>query len=138
MNTATETKTNIFDTKEQYLAFRNHWRKLYADGFHKRVKHEYKNGSAINYETWTPIPPLHETGFYMESPLSAFHHLVFNIVTGRDPFRAFKEKPEKKYTFTQTGAKLYYSKDFSAFGETLNTEQQDKILKTIQELARHL
>lgn len=123
------TVNNIFETKEQYVAFRKHWKQLHTEGFHKRkpVPQHFYNAATNEVEI---------KGYHRWSPLTAFYHMVFNVATGRDPFRAFKEKPDMAGVFTSVGLKLRYGGDFSIFGETINPEQQAKILKVIQELAR--
>jgi hypothetical protein len=123
MNAVTETRNtnSIFSTKEQYLAFRAKWKQLHTDGFHKPQRVEYYGG------------------FRMVSPLTVWHHLVFNLAIGRTPpTKAFRVPTEASgyskpvlwhalnYTF---GAKH----DFAPFGDALDDEQKAKLTQMVKD-----
>lgn len=127
--------TNIFETKEQYLNFRNHWRKLYADGYHKRVRRTY---NTCHYNEVTKTYDDAEA-YYNISPLGPWHHLMFALATGRDPMRAFGNY-RKGHPSGCPKADLYWKlydsygrqgvrSDFTAFGDTLTAEQQAELTK---------
>ena len=145
MNTTTLTfNTNsVFTTKEEYVAFRDHWKRLHADGFHTPVKHEYHNGG-----TYVKRDELNEYGnpryayvegdvaYVRRSPLSTWHHLVFNFAIGRTPpVKAFGDRTERKVRHLKP--QMYYtirygSKDFSDFGDTLTESQKEEIRTRIE------
>jgi hypothetical protein len=105
---------NIFDTKEEYLAFRNHWKKLHADGFHK---------------TLNP--------YTQDSQLDAWHHLVFNLAIGRTPprkaFRIPDEPSQFKPELYYIIERKYHSKLFGNFPGVLTQEHKDRIKVRIRE-----
>lgn len=126
MNTETITKNNsVFETKEQYQAFRAHWRKLHADGFHKR--RPVAQTQLDSYDRETRQWKLRTVGYHQVSPLTAFHHLAFNIAIGRNP-------PTK--AFSNPGKELWrrLNGDLSAvFGDTLTPEQKVVIEQAISD-----
>ena len=140
MNTTTENTikhNSIFETKEQYHAFRAKWRQLYADGFHKKVKHEYRHGGHYERNPETKGYKYIEgaPAFYMASPLTVWHHLIFNLAIGRNPpTAAFGERQGSKYTKPPLYWNLSYSNwDYSVFGDTL-TEAQIETLKKLADV----
>lgn len=140
MNTETTTKHNsVFENKEQYLAFRAKWRQLYADGFHKPVRHDYRHGP-YGYNSnreWTDGGP----GFHMESPLTFQHHLIFNLALGRDPSKAFlkmRDRWEFWYKVCAVYSKMSGDKVFEPFGDTLTDDQKAEIRKRADAYGRAL
>lgn len=139
MNAVTTTlNTNsIFDTKEEYVAFRTKWKQLHADGFHKPRKVEYECGNLIkNPETgrWDYDSIAH----FMVSHLTVWHHLVFNLAIGRDPEKAFRSRKAEPnaWTRSQLWHALGYTHgtvhDFTPFGDTLTDEQKAKLTELVK------
>lgn len=139
MNAETTTKhTSIFDNKGQYLAFRANWKKLYSEGFQKRVKHEYRHG-VYYYNAVTKTWEDGGSGYYMESPLTVFHHLVFNLALGRDPMKAFGGYRKAAWSKPMLYWKLIHSKaDFSIFADVLTPLQIDEIEGRVKEFIKSL
>lgn len=111
---------SIFETKEQYLAFRAKWKSLYTEGYHKPIRVETN------------------PGFVMVSRLDAWYHLAYNIAVGRDPYRAFaRYRKADHYAKPILYQKLNYGRynvkhDFSLFGDTLTAEQKVEISKRME------
>lgn len=87
--------SNIFETKEAYLEFRAKWRKLYADGFHKRQPVAQTGMEYVNGKWEYPV-----LGYHQISPLNVAYHLAFNAILGREDRgfnRASKVKLGSKY-----------------------------------------
>lgn len=139
MNNATN-HTSVFDNKEQYLAFRAKWKSLYAEGFHTRQRKEYAGGSRWISATQTieTAPP----GFRMVSPLTVWHHLVFNIAIGRNPpVNAFGDRTTRAVAWGKQY--LYYNirysgGNFDVFGDTLTDAQKAIINAKVDEYLSHL
>lgn len=136
MNTTTEATRNtnsVFETKEQYLAFRAKWKQLHAEGFHKRIRHEYEGG----YDWRTKAN--HPGGYRMESPLTVWHHLIFNLAIGRNPpVKAFGDRSERKEKNSWNKPPLYYQirygfHSFDAFGDSLTVEQKAVLTKAVDD-----
>jgi hypothetical protein len=147
MNTTTEITRNtnsIFDTKEQYLAFRAKWKQLHADGFHKRqpvpiINYTTQRGenNAKGNPTW--ISKEEVIGYHKVSPLTAWHHLIFNLAIGRNPpVKAFGDRSERKEKHSWNKPPLYYqirygSKSFDVFGDSLTAEQRAELIKAVDD-----
>lgn len=74
------TITNVFETRNQLLAFRARWKQLYADGFHKPVAIEQSTG-------WGNTRKV--VGYHQVSPLDGLFHLVRKTAIGKDPEKGF-------------------------------------------------
>lgn len=76
------TKTNFFETKEQYLAFRQSWKNFINSGNHKKykVRHTY------------------DDGYHWESDLKCIHHVIYAVIRGKDISTLFTvpTHPDKK------------------------------------------
>lgn len=140
MNTETitpTTHTSIFDTKEQYLTFRANWKRLHAEGFHKPKRIDYRAGGSYVRDpetkrlSYVDGPAAH----FMVSPLTVWHHLVFNLALGRDPkAKAFQKIKGPLYSWNNSdlwhaiGYTNGATHDFTPFGDTLTDEQKTKLL----------
>lgn len=140
----TTTNTNsIFDTKEEYVAFRAKWKQLHADGFHKPRKVEYECGPLVRSSTghyeWSG------TAFNMVSRLTVWHHLVFNLAIGRTvPGKAFPKVSEatasysKPYLWHALGYTHGAKHDFEPFGDTLTDVQKTKLTRQVEDFRNTL
>lgn len=128
------TQHEIFDTKEQYIAFRNAWKALYANNYHKRVPVQKqaitRDRDANKWVSYTYTK--------YESPLTVIDHLLYAV--GRGP--AFVEKGfgnatrffhlTQFYRMLWTFAAANAIGDLKArlselFGDTLTEEQRHAI-----------
>lgn len=152
MNAVTETTkhNSIFDTKEQYLAFRAKWKQLHAEGYHTRYRYEYNHRGSYQYNGVNAYgnPRLEYVdgapGFRMVSKLSVWHHLVFNLAIGRNsPTKAFRlpETPSgylKPTVWHALNFTLGATHDFDIFGDTLTPEQKAKLLQMVKDFQSKL
>ena len=74
--------TNIFETKEQYLEFRNFWKTFHKDGGHKAKKVDQ---TTYNYLTGKNVV----TGYRLESDLKGGHHMVYLAILGKNFDKGF-------------------------------------------------
>lgn len=142
MNAETITKHNsIFDTKEQYVAFRANWKRIYAEGLHKPKRIEYQHSGDYVWDKETKrttyIPG--GIGHHMVSPLTVWHHLIFNLALGRDPLaKAFRpvekvEKWNRPNLWHAIGYTNGAEHTYDLFGDTLTSEQKAKLQTLVQQ-----
>jgi hypothetical protein len=125
MNTEiTNKNTSIFDTKEQYLAFRAMWKQLHSDGFHKpqpepQVIYDYA------------IKDTRVVGYHKASPMNVAYHVAFNVALGRDLSRIFAKDSGGDIQFSGAHSALWVinsrqhsDKFFAVFGAALTPEQR--------------
>lgn len=115
-------RNSIFETKEQYFKFRDHWKSLFRNNRHREwiMEPQLIWGSAV------PV------GFHRRSPVLAIHHLVFCIATGKDPMKMFRNyrKPNVQWADSPLYWRLFYQNHttdaelFSVFGDTLTGDQK--------------
>jgi hypothetical protein len=77
---------NVFETKEQARAFRQRWKQLYAEGFHKPKSHPIIRYclNRGNYEKMT-------VGECKWSDMDASFHLVYAAAMGKDFSKGFEK-----------------------------------------------
>lgn len=114
----------IFETKEQYIAFRNKWKEIAADLRSKRSV--VGRGSRKVDGNWV--------GFDItESSLSLPYHVVFLAATGK-----LESGMKNLHFHTRIFLRHYGASSavLSAFGETLTEPQKHMIEQTIHEFAK--
>lgn len=129
---------NVFETKEQAVAFKKKWKQLYKDGFHTPKKHPI-----ISFPYNKETRQYEETimGYYKASDLDASFHLMYAVALGRDLKRGFGKSNKYKI-----GTKLYHhvtsnravDKPFEIFGDLLTEEQKMKINEGMVAFAKSL
>ena len=118
---------NVFDTKEQAVAFKSKWKAMYKEGFHKPKKHpihQYKVDGVTR--KWEDVI----VGYYQASDLDAAFHLMYAVALGRDLQRGFGKARRWKM-----GNRWHYpihsgsaiKPTFEVFGDLLTEEQKKKI-----------
>jgi hypothetical protein len=134
MNTETTTTVNnIFENKDQYIAFRTKWKSLFAEGFHKAVK---KPIQTYNYNK----RDMEIVGYRSESPLTVYHHAIFAVATGRDLNKFFSNHRKAKYMSPILYWKLLFNepKAFDIFEGLFTEDQKKAITARITEYRRSL
>lgn len=124
---------SVFETKEQYVAFRQQWKKLHADGAFKKKpvpQHRY------NYATHN----IDVVGYHQESDMTAFHHMAFLVALGKDLNVSFGNVTKSYYPDTLP---LYWALTrgegaLDVFGDTLTEGQRLVILNRINEFRSSL
>jgi hypothetical protein len=119
---------NIFETKEQFLAFRNNWKKLYSDGFHKPVPIPQ---IVYNYTT----KELDTVGYHMQSPMHVGYHLIHALALGKDVKKVLSKKTNITELLSKlwiVGSNQYSAKFFEPFGDTLTEQQRIKLQAMIR------
>lgn len=112
---------NIFETKEQYVAFRNFWKQFHLDGGHKAKKVEYTSYYSKDIVGWK-----------MESDLKGGHHLIYLAALARKMDKGFGNASKETlqgllHTFTY--GPLYYT---NMFAGVLTDAQRDVVVERIK------
>lgn len=79
-----ENNMNIFDNKEQYIAFNTKWKQLYKENFHKPKSYPIYEFDYKKYRRTDNI-----LGYYKHSDLDATFHLVYAIAMSKDLNKGF-------------------------------------------------
>jgi hypothetical protein len=96
--------SNIFNTKEEYLALRNFWKNYHAEGRHKAVSTPYYTREK------TPV------GFHKVSELNRDAHLIYLAAIGKPLDKAFgNASPETLADMTFQFSVSYYLNKFNIF-----------------------
>lgn len=110
----------IFETKEQYIAFRTKWKEIHNNlRYQKETRYttaHYRNGKWEDFEV-------------KQSALSLEFHLIYLAATGKleDAMRVI-------YNHTRSSAQhASYTAAFGYFGDTLSAEQRHLIVQKIHE-----
>lgn len=117
----------VFESKEQYMAFKRAWKKLHADGFPKPEK--------VPQKTWGWGDDRNIVGYHNVSKLNVKYHLVYAAALGKSVEKMFPRG--YKYICSWIQPSFYwtirYTKiDYSVFGDALNPEQIAKIEANIK------
>lgn len=132
MNATKKTHANIFDTKEQYLAFRKRWKDLHAEGFHKPQPEPQK---IFDERTGK----LDTVGYHRVSPMHAGYHFIFNLALGRDLEKAFPSYRDKEAIRSRLFiivSRYNSGIFFDVFGDTLSSEQRVLLQNKTWEIIR--
>lgn len=110
----------IFETKDQYIAFRTKWKEIHNElRYKKETRYKsshYRNGKWEDFEV-------------QQSALSLPFHLIFLAATGK-----LEKGVSKIYIASRNEAKwASYTAAFGYFGDTLNAEQRHLIVQNIHE-----
>lgn len=110
----------IFETKEQYIAFRTKWKEIHNElRGQKEIRYtssHYRNGKWESFDV-------------KQSALSLEFHLIYLAATGK-----LDKGMKTIYNHTRSSAKYAsYSAAFGHFGDTLSAEQRHLIVQKIHE-----
>lgn len=99
--------SNIFNTKEEYLALRNFWKNYHAEGRQKAVKTPYYSSYTRDK---TPV------GFHKVSELTRDAHLIYLAAIGKPLDKAFgNASQETLYDMNIKFSTSYYLDKFKIF-----------------------
>lgn len=118
MNTTTETtvrNNSVFETKEEYLAFRSFWRQLFKDKKHLKQPEAF-------YDWKGKV-----AGYHRVSALGLKEHLIFLAASGKNMDKAFETMQK------HTARNLYgVSKSFALFGSVIDEKYHKAISDRIE------
>lgn len=112
---------NVFDTKEQYLAFSARWKEIAADLKSK------KTVIGTNYAYNTTTRKYDIINQHTKSQLNYKFHAIFLAATGKLPTGMKKLDPLHEVLWNLDNGSNWYSDVYRAFGDTLTDEQVKKI-----------
>lgn len=88
------TTTRFFQSKDQYLAFRNAFAAAQKD---KRAHKTYEQGTAEVYDSKAKAYKTITTKIKYTGWMSSAHYLLFNLVTGKNYYNGFTPKTKKLF-----------------------------------------
>lgn len=112
----------IFETKDQYIAFRAKW---------KEIHHELRKQKVVAYTTSHYRNGAWESADVQESALNLFYHLIYLAATGKLD-KAMSNAFYHTWNKARWGA---YTTAFARFGDALTPEQRHQIVQIIHEYA---
>lgn len=112
----------IFETKDQYIAFRSKWKEIHNELRKEKVvaytARHYRGRGFENFDVY-------------ESALNIFYHLIYLAATGK----LDKAMSNAFYTTWNKARWGAYTTAFARFGDVLTPEQRHQIVQIIHEYA---